>query len=215
MSVLKFSRSFTVANGNSQIQALPAGADPYLVSVNPSGGATGDVDFSLSDDFVSIQKRQRPVVGGVINGGTNFTVDLSADPVHNLTTDVFDGLAVAIETGTQTKIFATINDITAGIWDLEEILSGEAFSTEPGATVTLYLAAGAPASVLDEGIKGALTDVPGVKTNGLLATWVNWSEGAVTVLTAAALDGSPTALRFTTTVAGSCVYEVVGTEIGG
>lgn len=206
MSVLKFSRSFTVASGNSQTQALPAGADPFLVSVNPSGGATGDVDFTVTDDFVSIQKRQTATVGDVTNIGTNFTVDLSANPDLNLTTNDFDGLAVAIETGTQSKIFATVNDITAGVWDLEEILLGESFATELGATVTLYLAPGNGATA---------PDVPGVKTNGLLAVWVNWTPGAVTDLTADVLDGSPTGLRFTTTVAGSCVYEIVGTEIGG
>ncbi len=129
--------------------------------------------------------------------------------------DEFDGLAVAIETGTQTKIFATINGIAAGVWDLEEILSGEAFASEPGATSILYLAPGAPATspIADEGVQ--IKDAPGVKTNGLLAIWSPWVPGVVTADTQAPLPGGISGVRFTASVAGITNFEVAGSRVQG
>ena len=217
MSVNKFSRSSRLASPGGAIQIIPGNVGDLQAFVNPTGGggAAGLVEFSTSDDFVSIQKKQAPVVGAVVNGGTNFTVDLSADPDFNLTTDAFDGLAVAIETETQTKIFATINDITAGVWDLEEILSGEAFASEPGATSRLYLAPGAPATgpAVNEGVQ--IKDVPGVKTNGLLALWSAWTPGVVTADTQAPLPSAITGVRFTASVAGVTNFEVAGSRVQG
>jgi len=213
MSASKFSRSSRLASPGGAIQIIPGSVGDLHASVNPTGGggAAGLVEFTTSDDFVSIQKKQAPVVGAVVNIGTNFTVDLSANPDFNLTTDAFDGLAVAIETGTQTKIFATINDITAGVWDLEEILSGEAFASEPGATSTLFLAPGAPVA----GGNAAIVDVPGIKTNGLLAIWSPWTPGVVTADTQDPLPSGISGVRFTASVAGLTNFEVAGSRVQG
>lgn len=205
----KYTRNVNVTLAQAtHIEVLPANADPFLAAVSPNAGASALVEFSLTDDFGAALSKQTVVVGDVTAlGGGQFSADLSNGGLSPLTSSDFDGMAVAIETLTQGRVFVDINDITSGLWTFDEITAGEAFITEAGATISIFF----PPS--RDGKNE--TPAPGVKTNGLKAIWSPWTTGVSAIAANEELLGSPLAVRFTTSVAGDVDFELTGTSAQG
>ncbi len=187
---LKYNRTTVVLDGNTEIFALPPDLDPFLVVVSPLGGATADVEYSASEDFLGAVAE---VGVETVPVGTFTFVDATGLITMNGAEEWAD-FGITSEGDT----FQLTSATNSGFYRVLEIVS---------ATVIRVL----PLDGSLNDVTEAVTFILSGPTGGQASVWVDWSEGDVLVDTGATLPGSPTAVRCAAT-GGDVIFEVSGAE---
>jgi ribosomal protein S6E (S10) len=186
---LKYNQTRVALDGTQEVIALVGGVNPFLIIVEPLGGASADVEFSASDDFTGATKQvevDQDVATAVFDMSTS-TIDVGPQTLEDLGLTA-SGETFEIQGTVSNNGFYRVIEIQTAT-KMEVLLIGGAVANETPTDFTL--------------LSGP--------TGGESAIWVPWDAGTVTAITSDVLPGSPCAVRVTAS-GGDVIAEISGAE---